>query len=85
MRQPTCIVLTPRFNDGNFAGYDQVTGDTFDAYGQLYTFVQDVDYNELIRELEEAHASAEIWKAKANHMERLLAEASGKANAATPE
>ena len=32
------IVLKPRFTEGNFDGFDQVSGDTFDACGFTYEF-----------------------------------------------
>lgn len=34
------IVITPRFRAGNFCGYDQLEGNTFDNAGQRYEFVE---------------------------------------------
>lgn len=40
------IVLTPKFENGNFSGYNQVDGNTFfDNEGVLYPFVTMNDYN----------------------------------------
>lgn len=52
-RGPKVITITPRFRNGNFCGYDQLDGNTYDNSGQRYEFIEKSAYDKLQAELAE--------------------------------
>lgn len=46
------IVLTPRFEGSDFAGYHQVSGNTLDTDGHLYPMIHLEEYNKMRDEKE---------------------------------
>ena len=62
MKKSSCVVVTPRFENGSFTGYDQCGGNVYlDTAGHLYGLVCLEDYNEMRTKLEWALLDAEAF------------------------